>query len=237
MSLSEEERIFLKRAVLDSELDKDWSKAHKAFSLGNSTAFDEIIELYGEEVFNCARNIVCGQKKRVARVRGKVGQYVTEEVAVFGTHTFKPEKIATTKERTRRTNMSRCLRSVSRHYVANIDYGTLNQQEHYHSLFTLEGYEVKNRFIEEVKDGKKVRYKQAHYLDGKEWKPLISLPAFQRWIKNFGYVQLLAVPPKDSDASAVCKYVAKLSSHALKKSTCKEGTPKAPRLIYSRERE
>ena len=47
---------------------------------------------------------------------------------------FKSETFETTTEETRRLYVSRFLKSVSPHYVANIDYGKQNGREHYHAI-------------------------------------------------------------------------------------------------------
>jgi len=46
---------------------------------------------------------------------------------------------------------------------------------------------------------------------------------------KYGFIGIRKLPPTDSDMEAVCRYVAKLSNHAMK-----ENDGVAPRIIYSR---
>lgn len=55
---------------------------------------------------------------------------------------------------------------------------------------------------------------------------------YKPWFERFGVVKAEHVKASDNDSKAVSKYIAKLSRHALKASTCKGAN--APRLIYSR---
>lgn len=52
----------------------------------------------------------------------------------FLTLTFTDDVLASTSEDTRRRYVARFLKSISQNYVGNIDYGKLNEREHYHAI-------------------------------------------------------------------------------------------------------
>lgn len=57
---------------------------------------------------------------------------------VFGTLTFRDEVLSKTCERTRARYVTQFLNKQSFHYLANIDFGTQNDREHYHFIAMIE---------------------------------------------------------------------------------------------------
>ena len=74
---------------------------------------------------------------RVVRLRRRI-ESICSERAYFLTLTFTNDVLATTSEETRRKYVKRYLASISTKYVANVDYGRLNEREHYHACVQCE---------------------------------------------------------------------------------------------------
>lgn len=59
---------------------------------------------------------------------------LTRFECVFLTLTFTDKVLNSTTQETRRRYVSRWLKSKSDYYIANIDYGSENEREHYHAI-------------------------------------------------------------------------------------------------------
>lgn len=95
----------------------------------------ELIDCYGLEGFKAMEQINEAYKKRVYRVRQTIYGIVTDnEQPVFLTLTFRDDVLATTSEQTRRRYVTRFLKKHCKQYIANIDFGTNNEREHYHAV-------------------------------------------------------------------------------------------------------
>lgn len=70
-----------------------------------------------------------------------------DKFLIFGTLTFNDEILERTSKETRRRYVSRFLNDNSIHYVANIDYGKLNDREHYHFIALLDHKIDKNLWV------------------------------------------------------------------------------------------
>ena len=70
---------------------------------------------------------------RVTRLKRRI-ESICSERAYFLTLTFTDDVLSRTDEKTRRKYVSRSLKSISSDYVANIDYGSKNEREHYHAV-------------------------------------------------------------------------------------------------------
>lgn len=134
----------LKAKVLSTDLPKRLNKLDREHYLGqiNGVVRDDALE---EKYFNLynefgglyvkeAKKINAASYRRVKRLRERIISYL-QYPCVFLTLTFKDEVLNDTSEKTRRKYVSRFLRTISNHYLANIDYGeTITQREHYHAL-------------------------------------------------------------------------------------------------------
>lgn len=230
----------LKACVLDEDLPKQYNKARKRAFQGDRSDLDELEGIYPSELLQVARNIVSSQNQRYKRAFDRTSEYIKAGEGVFLTFTF-TDKALTTDEKTRRVYVSRTLRDLSREYIANIDYGTKSEREHYHAIFRLRGCRLKSKIVKVSVDGKTKRYLEAFYQpvccdeNSDDWLPVSSLPALARWQENYGFIYCKVVATTDNDAKASSRYVSKsLTAHALKKSTKKDKVS-APRLIYSRK--
>ena len=96
---------------------------------------EELIDCYGLKEFRAMEQINEAYKKRVYRLRLSIYDIVTDnQRPVFLTLTFSDDVLATTSEQTRRRYVTRFLKKHCKQYIANIDYGTLNEREHYHAI-------------------------------------------------------------------------------------------------------
>lgn len=245
MKLSDEKRDILKRCVLDTGIDEEFEKARKKAFQGDRSELDSLEATYGLEIIQVARNLSYADYQRFKRVFDRTSKYIRNGEGVFLTLTFR-EGAFKTKAKTRRVNVARTLRSLSREYVGNIDFGSEKEREHYHALFRFEGVELKNRFVQTVdrqgnpivkEDGSPLLHKEGFYkdLNSSEWKPISSLPGLARWVKLYGFVVAKVVASREKDARASSKYVGKkMVRHDLKASTSKEGKLKSVRLIFSK---
>lgn len=124
----------IKESVLECSQDKEYNKAKRKAFLGDCSAIQDFKINYGEEVARVARNIVSSQYKKYKRVRDRTTDIIVTSSAVFLTLTFSDETLAKTSEKTRREYVRKYLKTQSTEFVANIDYGTKNEREHYHAI-------------------------------------------------------------------------------------------------------
>lgn len=238
MKLQDIERETLKRAVLDSGVDEEYRRAHFRAYKGDRALLEELQGRYSPEVVQVAKNLDLSDFRRKKKVFDKIDKVVRSGQAVFLTLTFN-DKALSCSAKTRRRYVSFALADLSPRYVANIDYGSNTEREHYHAVVELCGCELKNSSVSFIdKDGKKRSYQEAYFrpFGIEEWSPLTEFPALAKWVEKRGFVKALVCGISEGDAKAVSKYTAKLSRHALKSSTDKEGKLVAPRLIYSRKK-
>ena len=201
-----------KKVVLENDLVKEWREAsRKSFFDNDTTGLLAFKEHYGDMAYRCCKNLETSKRNKTKRAKKKIGKSVKAGRAYFITLTFKDEVLAKTSQETRRRYVSRFLKANCGSYVANIDYGSQKEREHYHALvepywWVFEDYINGNR----------------HYTD---------MPDFRQWNK-YGFFTIEAIGNTDKDLVKVTKYTAKLSAHALKESTL--NGDRTPRLIYSR---
>lgn len=89
------------------------------------TGWNEIKE--AERVNHAFANRVCRLKKRIS-------QMLNNSNCIFLTLTFTNEVLKNTSVQTRHDYIKRFLNNLNCDYVANIDYGSQNEREHYHAL-------------------------------------------------------------------------------------------------------
>lgn len=109
-------------------------------------------------------------RKRCQRLRNALEQMFEIGNCIFVTLTFRDDVLDSTKEDTRREYVTRALKAMSDVYVANIDYGELNEREHYHGIvvsdkidFTL--WDYGGIFAERCIDSKQSKYNLSEYID------------------------------------------------------------------------
>lgn len=202
-----------KREVLERNLMPLFNRCRKeAYLYGDYTAYNRYKKCYGFDMFRASLNLSRSKYAKTQRARQRIGQYLLSGNAYFCTLTFKDDILLKTNEETRRRYVSRALKAIGKVYVANIDYGTTTQREHYHACVI-------------PKDDGIASWKS-------HLKTYQNAPDLREWEKNLGFVDIQKVGSTEKDLIRIPKYIAKLSAHAVKKSTLQGG--KTPRLIYSR---
>ena len=154
--LTIKERATLKQFILEHKIDGEAAKlSRKAFLLYqreknglyyptiNNYSFEKLInekktliKKYGSTTLKVANNLNQAKYQRTIRLKKRIQEAVESGSAYFITITFNSETLKNTNEQTRRKYVSRWLKSLSEFYVANIDYGLINEREHYHAVIT-----------------------------------------------------------------------------------------------------
>ena len=154
--LSKEQKQELKQIILKNKLHRKVGelslKSYRLYqrevnglyypSLKNYSFYNLIKEeeafmkRYGYTTLKVATNLNHASYKRVARLKERIREAVESGSAYFITITFNNETLSKTNEKTRRVYVSRWLKSLTPFYVANIDYGSKNEREHYHAIIT-----------------------------------------------------------------------------------------------------
>lgn len=71
---------------------------------------------------------------RVCRLKKRIRKMIMSGSCIFITLTFRDDVLNNTSVQTRHDYIKRFLNSLHCEYVANIDYGSQNEREHYHAL-------------------------------------------------------------------------------------------------------
>ncbi len=71
---------------------------------------------------------------RTKRLKDRIQKMINKGNCLFLTLTFTNDVLDSTNQETRKKYIKRFLKSNSNYYVANIDYGTKNEREHYHAV-------------------------------------------------------------------------------------------------------
>lgn len=206
--------IETKKIIFSLDLDKVFSKARKKAFQGDRSELTDFEDCYGFDLARVARNLDSSRYKRYKRVTDKVRDAVLSGTAYFVTLTFRDDVLATTTEETRRRLVTRYLGVISVSYIGNIDYGGEYGREHYHAIVD------------------PLPFCLASWKNGR--REYVNVPDLREWIEKYGFVTIEKIGSTEKDNKKVAKYTAKLSRHALKKSTEQGGKP--PRLIFSRRK-
>lgn len=125
--------------------------AHLRFSLNCPDVFSpnniQFNLVYAQNWYDYLQSkfpLICKQIERLLhnhyekkkRVKNRITKFTDlSEIVYFGTLTFRDDVLKSTNFETRRTYVGRFLKKYCVHYVANCDYGSLNEREHYHCCF------------------------------------------------------------------------------------------------------
>lgn len=91
------------------------------------------MRLYKALVSNCVSRFQKSKRVKI-RIENMINKY---DDLKFITLTFKPEILENTTKKTRHEYIRRFLKENCYSYLANIDYGTQNEREHYHAIAVL----------------------------------------------------------------------------------------------------
>lgn len=97
-------------------------------------AFIELLDSLTEEELKECQRINHAHLERVLRLKKRIKSILSFKYPKFITLTFTDEVLAKTSAQTRRKYVTRYLNTFGGDYVANIDYGTKNEREHYHAV-------------------------------------------------------------------------------------------------------
>ena len=133
-----------KAKVIASGLHKKVSKIDKLTYLNSINGIvadkeldDEYFDLcqeYDYKDIEEARKINLASYRRTSRLRERIEDYLAIGQCLFLTLTFDDNTLSNTNSLTRKKYVSRCLKMMSKYYVANIDFGRENEREHYHAV-------------------------------------------------------------------------------------------------------
>lgn len=147
------------------------------------------------------------EKRKEQRTIKKIYDLIKDKKAVFLTMTFNDETLKNTNQETRKRYIKEYLKSESALYIANIDYGTKHEREHYHAIVKATLLIYVERAYQNIKD-------------------LIDLKAYK-----YGQIKAEKIGNKygfknDKDIKKTAKY---LYEHSIKETT------KNNKLIVSRK--
>lgn len=139
----------LKAKVLSTGLTKVVARVkHNVYRINNGKKVPDI-EIFIEEYNHCLElsHSEEGRKElkecervnnafimRVYRLKKRITQMLESSKCIFVTMTFTNEVLQNTSVQTRHDYIKRFLNSLNCDYVANIDFGSQNEREHYHAL-------------------------------------------------------------------------------------------------------
>lgn len=99
--------------------------------------FCSIVDSIEKELIKKCERLYNAHRRKSQRLRSRIDNLLSKD-CVFLTLTFKDEVLNNTNTLTRRKYISRFLKSFNVPYIANIDFGALNEREHYHSILQIE---------------------------------------------------------------------------------------------------
>lgn len=99
------------------------------------TNFDDLFsEIYDKDVYDESLRILHADYQRKKRLFERITNMLLSGQCLFLTLTFTDKVLESTQLHVRRKYVQRFLKSVSSSYVANIDYGSQYEREHYHAV-------------------------------------------------------------------------------------------------------
>lgn len=101
---------------------------------GEENAVLDFIKEHGSETLKDCITLNEAHRAKLCRIRKRIKPLVMSGKALFLTLTFTDEVLSKTTQKVRRKYVQRYLRSQCASYVANIDFGSENEREHYHAL-------------------------------------------------------------------------------------------------------
>lgn len=168
----------------------------------NDSKFVDLLMQYGGKWIKEARKINHASYKRIERLRDRIFSYLSFGKCKFITLTFTDDVLNNTTLETRRQYVSRFFKSISDYYVANIDFGN----DHFY--LSRKGLTNKGTNRE-------------HYHG-------IAVCDWHEGTWQYGWILTETIKFNNHTSTKIGKYVAKLTNHAIKKTT------KRQCYIYSR---
>lgn len=94
------------------------------------------------EFFECLK-INQASYKRTKRLKDRIESMLLNGECLFLTLTFNDSALSTTTPKQRRVAVSRYLKLFNSKYVANIDFGSKNNREHYHAIINTSNIDLR----------------------------------------------------------------------------------------------
>lgn len=120
---------------------EDIAKAYQDyFSFGTTDGLDALVAYVPQYLLDKFYyfHIRRSRKTMGYRLMNRIAKMMKISKCVFVTLTFNDETLAKTSVITRRKYVSRFLKLCGAQYAANIDFGRLNNREHYHAVVAVE---------------------------------------------------------------------------------------------------
>ena len=145
----------------------------------------------------------------------------------FATFTFNNQVLKLTNEATRKIYIARFLKKHCSYYIANIDYGSKNEREHYHAIILLNENQSMN--LCQARSKKRAGFSFLDYQSqfGFNFIELVNLGEAD-FESNF--IKLDELLQSNNSNCVLASYISKLTNHAYKKSTSES------RLIYCKNK-
>lgn len=87
-----------------------------------------------QELWQEAKRINNASYHKTKRLKSKIIDMLTSGSCIFLTLTFTNDVLNKTNKDTRKKYIIRALKTMSNTYIANIDYGSKKEREHYHAI-------------------------------------------------------------------------------------------------------
>lgn len=100
----------------------------------NATSLYRYLSANYTTAFNIALRLINNHYAKLKRLRKRLQLMFDSNTCLFLTLTFTNDYISSTSAKTRRDYITRYLRQFNTFAVANIDFGDINEREHYHAV-------------------------------------------------------------------------------------------------------
>ena len=97
-------------------------------------------------LYHEAEKVLLADRARSTRLKRRILKYMGMGDCVFLTLTFRDDVLECTSADTRRQYVLKYLKSCSNYYVANIDFGSQNEREHYHAIVVTDHVDMSKWF-------------------------------------------------------------------------------------------
>lgn len=137
----------LKKFVIENGIYSKYAMARRVSYLqsqGEETPFDNLNDFecflsreYGErwfDIVNECERIGNTSRQRIKRLKERVSALLSKGDCLFLTMTFNDNVLENTDKKTREKLVLDYLKSQSGDFIANIDFGKVNDREHYHAV-------------------------------------------------------------------------------------------------------
>jgi hypothetical protein len=128
--------LTLEAHLEQNKLSKLMYENYKNFTIeDNKDLIDQFNEKYEmDNAYQLALNLNKSKYQKAKTIRKRTKSIIENNEASFITITFRDDVLNKTSEKTRRVYVARWLKTLTNVYIANKDYGTTTNREHYHAI-------------------------------------------------------------------------------------------------------